>query len=90
VARTSGTISPNPFASPILQIVTPHAEFVVALDGTEVALGRDAKNDVQIDEGVVSARHARLVREESTYRYFFRLTNPTLLRCSHRCTSPRW
>jgi ABC-type multidrug transport system ATPase subunit/ABC-type multidrug transport system permease subunit len=64
----------------MLRIVTRHADVIVALKGAELAMGRGGHNDVRIDADVVSATHARLVREDTTYRYVhLSKTNPTLL-----------
>ena len=50
------------------------------LDRAEYSIGRTPDNDICVPVAVVSGKHARLVREGSTYRFIqLGQTNPTLL-----------
>ena len=73
----SGPIGPG--ATPRLRVISDLGEVEFALDADELSLGRHADNDFVIDSAVVSAFHARLVREGTTYRFVqVGKTNPTL------------
>jgi len=57
----------------------PGGESTFTLTGDEYVLGREPTADIVIPVAFVSRRHARLVREETGYRYMHLGTNPTLL-----------
>ncbi len=64
----------------LLHITTSHGETVVPLIEDELTIGRLAKNEVTIDSDAIDDVHARLLREDGSFR-FHQLSKilPTLL-----------
>ncbi|MCH8065944.1 MAG: ATP-binding cassette domain-containing protein [Chloroflexi bacterium] len=65
---------------PRLRVTSPAGEQTYTLDRAVYSIGRTPDNDICVPVETVSGKHARLVREGSTYRYIqLGHTNPTLL-----------
>ena len=67
--------------APLLRVSFGDVQTAFVLDRAELNIGRGAANDIRIDSEMVSGVHARLVREQRTYRFVqVGRTNPTYLR----------
>ncbi len=65
---------------PRLRVTSPAGERTYTLDRAEYSIGRTPDNDICVPVETMSGKHARLVREGSTYRFIqLGQTNPTLL-----------
>ena len=63
-----------------LRVTSPEGERTYILDQAEYSIGRTPDNDICVSVATMSGKHARLVREGSTYRFIqLGRTNPTLL-----------
>ncbi len=63
-----------------LRVTSPAGERTYILDQAAYSIGRTPDNDICVPVATVSSKHARLVREGSTYRFVqLGRTNPTLL-----------
>ena len=63
-----------------LRVTSPAGERTYILDQAEYSIGRTPDNDICVPVATMSGKHARLVREGSTYRFIqLGRTNPTLL-----------
>ncbi|MCH8009984.1 MAG: FHA domain-containing protein [Chloroflexi bacterium] len=65
---------------PRLQVSSPAGDRTYILDRAEYSIGRTPDNDICVPVATMSGKHARLVREGSTYRFIqLGRTNQTLL-----------